>query len=394
MYFYVDESGNTGNHLFDPAQPSLHYGVLGCRKNLDIVAAPMLQRLRAGLGVAHLHANELGVGRLIDVAREFTAFQKRHDVRFQFYSVTKTDHAVISFFDQVFDAGVNDAVPWDHYWTPLRYVLLMKVSVLFDDDLRRRAWAARLEQNPSRCHDKLIALCEALRQRLNRLPDARSREIIDGALRWTQSRPEAILYGASNSESALQISPNLIGFQQVLQGIALSSSGAGREVKSIIVDRQNEFNFAQEFVADIYRKMRAAALKGPFSQLAGMPKFDWRRLPDQPITFAASHDSAGLEMVDVYLWITKRHIEGRPLPDELRMLLHGQRHRGRMDEVSLRGVENRWSHLLHLPDPPVESAEEFAAYLAKAENSRLKALAAAGADGVGGGELNPSLGSS
>lgn len=50
MYFYVDESGNSGSNQFDPNQPCLHYGVLGCAKNLDIIAEPMLARLRKELG--------------------------------------------------------------------------------------------------------------------------------------------------------------------------------------------------------------------------------------------------------------------------------------------------------------------------------------------------------
>ena len=59
MYFYVDESGNSGSNLFDPNQPRLHYGVLGCAKNLDIIAEPMLARLRKELGVKRLHAKDL-----------------------------------------------------------------------------------------------------------------------------------------------------------------------------------------------------------------------------------------------------------------------------------------------------------------------------------------------
>jgi len=38
MYYFVDESGNTGLHLFDAAQPLLYYGVLGARANLDVIA--------------------------------------------------------------------------------------------------------------------------------------------------------------------------------------------------------------------------------------------------------------------------------------------------------------------------------------------------------------------
>ena len=370
MFYFVDESGNTGSHLFDPNQPNLYYGVIGCRKNLDILARPLVERLRSDLGVKRLHANQLGAGRLIPVAAALSRFQKREDVRFSFYTVVKSDHAIITFFDQIFDSGMNDAVPWHHYWTPLRYILLMKVAYLFDDDVKRLAWGARLEQSPDRCAEKLVELCEELRRRVSMLPDRRSQEIIDGALSWAAARPHEISYGASNRESALQISPNLVGFQQVLQGIAEHSGRTKREVRRITVDRQNEFNTAQGFLADIYRRLRGSKFEMP----PGMPDYDWSYMPDTDIEFRAGDDSVGLEIVDVYLWIMKRAVEGRDLPSELLELLYGQRHRGRTDEVSLAGIERRWAHLLALPDPTPEIAERMMPLLNNAEAGRLDAL--------------------
>jgi hypothetical protein len=371
MHFFVDESGNTGSNLFDPKQPNLYYGVLGCRTNLDVTAEPMLARLRTDLGVKRLHASDLGANRLVEVATAFAKFQKLNDVRLNFYTVVKSDHAVISFFDQIFDSGMNDAVPWHCYWTPLRYVLLLRVAELFDDDLRRRSWTARLEQNPERCAANLEALCKDLRARVNQLPDRRTTELVDGALRWAEARPNEIAYGASNRESALQISPNLVGFQQVLQGIAMASAKIRRTVRSITVDRQNEFNTAQGFLADIYRRLRDSTIKMP----PGMPDFDWSNMPGEPPQFKGSETSAGLEMVDAYLWIAKRNMEGRDLPYELEHLLFGQRHRGRMDQVSLEGIRKRWSHLLHLPDPLPGTADRVREYLVQAEETRLEKIA-------------------
>jgi hypothetical protein len=70
MYFYVDESGHSGSDLFDAQQPNLYYGVLSSPQNIDIVAEPELARLRKQVGYPRLHANELGVGRLIEIASQ------------------------------------------------------------------------------------------------------------------------------------------------------------------------------------------------------------------------------------------------------------------------------------------------------------------------------------
>ena len=46
MYCYVDESGHTGNNLFDLDQPNLYYGLLTSKKNLNVIAKPLLGELQ------------------------------------------------------------------------------------------------------------------------------------------------------------------------------------------------------------------------------------------------------------------------------------------------------------------------------------------------------------
>ncbi|WP_246777001.1 DUF3800 domain-containing protein [Microvirga sp. VF16] len=123
MYCFIDESGNTGLELFDPNQPILYYGLLSASANLDVIAEPLLKDLRRGLGVNRIHANELGVARLTTVAEKLISFSKKNDLRFSLLKVKKPDHAVICFFDQVFNSGLNKAVSWHQYFTPLRYIL-------------------------------------------------------------------------------------------------------------------------------------------------------------------------------------------------------------------------------------------------------------------------------
>jgi len=347
MYCFIDESGNTGSELFDPNQPTLYYGLLTAPANLDIIAEPLLRELRGRLGVNRLHANELGVARLSHAASDLVRFSKKNDLRFSLLTVIKPDHAIICFFDQIFDPIMNKAVPWHHYFTPLRYVLLFKMAHLFDEALAKRAWVARRERDPARCALALTALCNDLLLRVDALPDARSRELIFGALKWAATYPHEICYGVGNYDTALQISPNLVGFQQVLQTIALESSARKRRVKRITVDRQTEFNKAQGDLADWYRRLRGHNIQlGP-----GLPQFDYSLMPEVPPTFTPGDASAGLELVDVTLWIAKRLVENKPLSQELQELFLVQAKRGRSDEVSLDALGRRWSHLAQLPEP-------------------------------------------
>jgi len=359
MYCFVDESGNTGLELFDPNQPVLYYGLLSAPANLDVVAEPFLKDLRQSLGVKRIHANELGVGRLTSVAEGLVRFSKKNDLRFSLLKVAKPDHAIICFFDQVFDSGMNKAIPWHHYFTPLRYILLFKVAHLFDEPLARDAWKARRERNTARSAQMLTKLCNDLLARVERLPDARSREIVSGALRWAAANPHEISYGVGNYDTALQISPNLIGFQQVLHTIALESAARKKRVRRITVDRQTEFNNAQGELAGWYQKLRGHKTDlGP-----GMPKFDYSLMPEVPPTFTPGDASAGLELVDITLWTAKRLEENKPISPELHEVFLTQAKRGRTDEVSLAAMDKRWRHLLYLPEPdkplPADLEEHF-----------------------------------
>jgi hypothetical protein len=337
VFFFVDESGHTGANLFDSEQPTLYYGVLSSSNHLDYVAEHLLVPLRNKLGVDRLHAAELGNGELVKIADKLASIQKRFRLRFDLYSVKKCDHAVISFFDQVFDHGVNPAITWTGYWTPLRYPLLLKVAYLFDDGLARRAWSARTKTDDKAAASELVAVCEALRSRVSELPDARSRELIGDTLSWAIAHPHEISYNVSDKKQMLQVTPNIIGFQLVMHGIASRLRASGDSASRIIVDRQTQFNTAQKTLAALFA--RAAGIRMPMGP--GLPEINFHGMPTVPIDVKAGTESAGLELTDIYLWLFKRAMENKVIAAELRPLLNYQINRGRTDQVSLTAIAER-----------------------------------------------------
>jgi hypothetical protein len=349
MFFYVDESGHTGSELFDAAQPVLYYGVISSDLNLDVLAEECLVPLRRRLGVNRLHAAKLGVGKLVLIADELLAIQKRFTLRFDFYKINKPDHAVICFYDQVFDQAMNPAVTWTSYWTPLRYILLLKLAHLFKEDDARLAWSARIDTDRERANEKLISVCQRIAQRVDQLPDARSRQLIGDALTWASQNPNKIGYNVDHRDDIKQISPNIIGFQFVMQGIANRILQRDTRASKIIVDRQSEFNKAQKTLADFLAAL--SGLEGATGP--GMPKLSLAGMPKTPIEFAAGTDSAGLELVDIYLWIFKRIVEGKDMAEQLMPLFHGQLARGKTDEVSLKAISHRWEKYF-TQIPPLE----------------------------------------
>ncbi|MBX9848093.1 MAG: DUF3800 domain-containing protein [Rhodocyclaceae bacterium] len=372
MYFYIDESGHTGPNLFDPAQPTLYYGVLSAAGDVDALAARRVAKLRKKLGVERLHAAELGNGRLASIANDIRAIQKVLRLRFDLYRVVKPDHAIICFFDQVFDSGMNPAITWTGYWTPLRFVLLLKLATLFDEGLAKLAWAARIEINDAVAQQKLVEVCTGLLVRVSTLPDARSKELISDTLQWAIDHPADIGYNVNDEEMRLQVMPNVVGFQSVMHGIARCVKTYGTLASKIVVDQQTQFNKAQKSLAVFY----ASARDVPWTSGPGLPVMDLTHIPDTPITVMSSHDSAGLELVDIYIWIFKRWLEKKELAPELRLVVFDQFSIGETDELSLKALAKRWTQWFEeLPEPTAEQFECGKELMEMAERRRKDALA-------------------
>ncbi|BBA32823.1 uncharacterized protein sS8_0858 [Methylocaldum marinum] len=379
MYFYVDESGHTGTNLFDENQPILYYGVLSSRVNIDVLAENTLSSLRKRLGVKRLHANELGNAGIAQISTEIYNLQKRYDLRFDIYRVAKADHALISFFDQVFDQGLNPAITWSGYWTPMRYVLLLKLAYLFDEETLKKAWSARIEINDQKAESGLVEVCNIIKGRVGELPDERSRTLIYDTLNWADNNPAEIYYNAKRKKDMLSITPNLIGFQSVMHGITLRLLKNGKKASQITVDQQSQFNKAQKTLAEFY----ASARDVPMVTGPGLPEISFKGMPTIPISFKAGTESAGLELVDVYLWIFKRLMEEKELAPKIYPIIQKQMHKSRTDEISIHAIASRWQKWFEdLPEPTEEQMKKGRELMALDEKRRLEGMTVSAQQGV------------
>ncbi len=372
MFFYVDESGHTGNNLFDPKQPRLYYGVLQSPFDLDSAAAARVAGLRNRFGMERLHASEMGLGRLAQIIPDLVQIQQECDLTFDLYRIEKADHAIICFYDQVFDAGINPAVTWTSYWTPLRYFLLWNLAQLFDEKTKKLAWEARIETKTEKATPIFISVCETLCERVQRSPfDHRTKQLVGDALTWAIAHPDEICYHCCDGEAVLDISPNMIGFQFVMAGIARRLSSPD-EARRVVVDQQTQFNRSQKALAAIYAKLRNTDIRiGP-----GMPEMDLSNLPFVPPEFCAGTNSIGLELVDLYLWIFKRWMEnGGQLPAEFAPLINAQMDRGGFDQVSLVALIERWTEFYEsLPPPTADEIEKGKRLLRDEEKRRQEGM--------------------
>jgi hypothetical protein len=353
MFFHIDESGNTGNNLFDANQPRLSYGVLSSRTNVDALGAPLYGAMLSKLGATSLHASQLGAGRLEAIAPHLLALQQKMNFEFGFYVIEKPTYAVVRLFEAVFDAGLNDAVPWAHYWTPLRFYLIHHLSRLVDEPLLRSAWDLSTELRIER---RLNDVVELIRELDARLPSAtfhaRIKEVMHDAFRFGMAHPERLDFGTTERRL---VSPNAIGFQFVFAAIArqLRSKGV-RGANIITIDHQEQFNASQlethRMQALIAQGLRRAP-KADQDYILGHPLYRHlsreevlpTHLPGTTPQVLRNTASIGLQTCDVFLWIVNRVLAGEELPPGVAQVANAILRKTHIDGIWMEGMLRRWS---------------------------------------------------
>ena len=383
MFFHIDESGNTGNNLFDSEQPRLSYGVLSSLRNVDALCTSIHKQIQREIGDDQIHANQLGIGGLVKIAPHLIEIQKKMKFDFDYYFIEKLDYALVLFFDAVFDAGLNEAVKWDTYWTPMRYLIIHKLAALFDEQLLRESWRLCTERKIQRYEGDIVQLLSEVKGRaIASGLDPRSVEVIVDALDYGIAKPLELDFGYPDQK---MVSPNAVGFQFVVSCIARRvRSKKRKKASSILVDRQHQFNNAQigthynlskiaEGIKKSPQKEKNYYLKHPLLATFEEADIVHEGLPDRELTIAKSSDSIGLQIVDVYLWVTNKIISGHDIPDELKYLWSLFARRSSIDGISLDGMGRRFSEFEKML-PKFEDLTEEQMQMAKdmVEQHRVK----------------------
>lgn len=351
MYFHIDESGNTGNDLFNRDQPKLSYGVISSRTNVDALGVDIHRQMLRKAGRGELHAKNLRANGIIALAPMLDKLQDKMKFDFDFYFIEKETLAIILFFDAVFDAGINPAVRWESYWTPMRFIIIHKLSHLMDDGLLRKAWDLCTTRKIEPRATEIVELLKEIRSRaLATNWDTRSKEVIADALSYGMKNPISLDFGQPDRKL---VSPNAVGFQFVVSSMARRLKNKGTEDASrIVVDRQTEFNKAQIETHRVQKLMHDGLRSAPTNErllLTSHPLYMHMaegdllglNLPGKRIDIADSEDSIGLQIVDIYLWIAQKFLN-RELPFELVDLARKVLRRSYMDGISMAGMQQRY----------------------------------------------------
>lgn len=352
MFFHIDESGNTGNNLFDENQPQLSYGLLSSVTNVDVLGKAIHQKILKQLDVETIHANVLGVEKLTQITPLLISLQKKMHFDFDYFFIHKKSFALSMFFDAVFDSGLNEAVSFISYWTPMRFLIIGKLNYIFDDELLKESWNLCIHKRINTQEKEIQKLLTELNKRVNKSPlDARSKEIITDALLYGIAYPLNLDFGTPDQKF---VSPNAICFQFIISAMAMRlKKKKKKDASSIIVDRQSEFNTAQikthdsnqlisEGLKNISEKDKKVYLSNPLFKTLDDRYVMREGIPQEKLTILNSEKSIGLQIVDVYLWIVNRMLNNGPLSNELKILGASFLKRSMADGISLDAMSKRW----------------------------------------------------
>lgn len=334
LFAYVDESGNTGWNIFDKAQPDYYTAALVSQGDFDLHPGDKVRTIAAKCGATAIHANELGLGRLEMIAADLLCLLNRAEVTFFVSRVERKYLLATKMFDTLFDSGENAAVPWHVYnLRPLKIFGAMKLDAVLDEDIARNFWKCLLTPREADARASLPPICEAIKTRLHILPDDRSRDLLGQGLDWIIAHPECVKFETERKIAKKGHFPNLVAFSNLLQGLQSMSQRLNKRISSIVHDEQNEFGETLRSWHGLFSNASPDVIEwvGECYSLQWAPGSRFIMKPD--------HESPGIQMADVALWLYGQWLKGKDLPENCKRLLTFILENGWHADFSFKGVE-------------------------------------------------------
>lgn len=378
MFAYVDESGNTGYRIFDPEQPMFLTAAMMTKTNFDAIRRGDLAAVARKVGVNALHANELGVGRIEEIADDLLVIVKQADARFFVSRLDKRYLATAKVFDTYFDAGENLAVPWQAYWIrPLRLTLMFKIAeYILTEEIARTVWDCVTATTEQKSKALFLQAAEAMLAGAASLPDARSQQIVTEALQWALANPENFSTHLRDKINRNAHTPNFVAFSNLMDGINRASRAWKRPVREIVHDRQSQFERTLIQWHEIYS--RPELVNGDPIHWPGEDEpITLSRVPGSQFRMATEEASPGLQVIDVVLWLFKRVTTDKEIGPRGARLLTRVFQRGYQSDLSFDSVGDAVERKLEdIWDAPFTEEQKRigAELMARSEENRIAAM--------------------
>ena len=380
MWAYVDETGNTGNQLFDTQQPFYITAAIVTSTNFDAIYARDIKKVCKTLGTNSLHAKELGVMKIEHIAPSIVKVLKSAKPDFFVSRLEKRYLNATKIVDTYFDQGENLAVPWHVYsLKPLRLMLTFKLATfVVSEDIARTAWECLVAKNKNTSTEFFIKGAQAMLENVKNIPDDRSREIVANALEWAKNNPENFSYFSPEKSFRYMHSPNFVAFTNLMDGLQRISKKRGRYIREIVHDEQQQFKKTLTQWHELISRPdleHVAPLKWPGEE----EPITVSKAPGSKFRMIHDNQSAGLQVTDIILWLIKQMYEHNDIPKECARLLNLVLKRGYYHDFSFSGVghaaDEKFERIMSA-EIPVEQFDKGQVMLREEKERRTEMLRA------------------
>ena len=302
FFAYTDESGNTGQNLFDEAQPLFWTGTLLTNADVDLTGQTVHQTWLSSLGVSELHGCAMGIDKINMISADLKALLQAHAARFVFTQIEKKFYAAARLSFTILDSDFNKAVSPMHDLTSIfhRKMALDIFSFLTYGEAKA-FWSAYENRNLS----QFLQILDNLRLRIyERHTDSRGRQLLLDALNWAAANPHEILRSTRTDRD----SPNVLALDLLLGGIHKTTGERSRIIR-FCHDEQNQFG--REIASNFELAKNVRGFEDESTFLFRMKRIEKFLCP---IEIAASQQSIGLQMTDVVLYLMSRYLENSYQP--------------------------------------------------------------------------------
>lgn len=364
MYAYIDETGNAG--IFDSDQPIFITAALMTKTNFDLLHAQDLKIIASKIGETELHANELGPEKIERIAEDLLKLFKKCSARFFISRVEKKYLIVTKFVDTLFDPAENKAVlPHFYHLRGSRLFLTYKIAINLNEDIAHKFWLSLMENKAARAQEMFLDSLLDLEQDILNISDKSLKQLISSAIQWVKQNPDSI---SIHSKKSVRLGhwPNLVGFSNLLNGIEQRSKKWKRQVAEIVHDRQSQFartleewhlihkNFPDDIISWIGEERKLRYVEGS----------DFR--------ISASTDSAGIQAIDIVIWLNKRFSDGKPLDYHSARLINYVFKNAYHSDFSFKSLEKALNGYFSPKKPPTDEELKNAKVLLDIEKEYVK----------------------
>jgi hypothetical protein len=377
MWAYVDESGNTGNRIFDRDQPVFLTAAMATKTNFDLVYGREVAAIARKLGAEALHASELGVGRIEAIAGDLRKVIRAAAAKFFISRVEKRYLAATKVYDTYFDQGENLAVPWNLYWlkaSKLSMTFAIAESIL-TEEIAQTVWECLTAKCEHMSKARFLEGAIALLERSQELRDPRTRQVVSEALQWAIDNPENFTTYTRDKVSRHGQSPNFVAFTGLMDGLEGFSKSWGRPVREIVHDEQSEFRRMLHDWHEIW--FRPSLKDSEPMRYPGEEPQSLSRAAGSKFRMTTEDLSAGLQVVDVVLWLFKRTLDSKDVGPNCGALMNEVFKKALQNDFSFEGVRahmNEKFGKVLLPPLSVEKQAAAEKKIAELEAHRQKQM--------------------